>query len=185
MSYIVIISNMPDADLGRELIGVADDYVDKGQSLTPLTDSIERVRNKKADLYPRNWVRPATARARSPRGPQQTATRPGTLPARQGVLTRGPLRLDFNSVSYRFGSTALDLSPAELWILTELSARANEPIKSDHLANIIGKTRGRKVSAARVRSVVYSLRQKLESDPREPQILVTVPRRGYKLILPQ
>lgn len=171
---IIIISSMPNIDLARDLIGVADRYVDKVQSLKPLLAAIKNVLKKRTGDSCR--LNPRTENPTSNRSSRTNAN------ARMvnDKIEAGPLSLDFAQQDFRFSQVALHLTPIELKALSHLAIHAGEPRSAAQLAQAISSDLGKKVEASRIRGVVHSLRRKLEPAPSNPRHLITVDNRGYR-----
>jgi len=74
------------------------------------------------------------------------------------------------------------LSPKEQLLFDLLYRNAGRPCTKQEIAQAVWP--GYQAAAAdyQVESLVKRLREKLESDPRHPTLLLTIPGRGYKLI---
>lgn len=176
---IIIISSMPDLDLAREGIGVADRYLDKTQSLKPLLTAMQNVLKEKAEN--KGQLRQPSMQSHRTASASATPHRiAGAVPVLEGKLEVGPLSLNFDRQEFFFNQAALDLSPIELKILFHLAVHANEPRSAAQLAQSISSSRGKKVEVTRIRGVIHSLRRKLEPDPSKPRHLVTIENRGYR-----
>lgn len=98
-------------------------------------------------------------------------------------LSFGQLVIDDHAKEVRLNGTTLPLTPREYALIRLL---ASEPGKVFSTQEIIERAWGteRFVSSEDVKKYIYLLRQKLESDPQNPTVLVTVRGFGYKFVPP-
>ncbi|MDF1500996.1 MAG: response regulator transcription factor [Anaerolineales bacterium] len=90
------------------------------------------------------------------------------------------LHIDLRKHEVSLAGQFLDLTPTEFRLLSVLASRAGETIAQDELiADVWGKNRVKSKSV--LRRYVWLLRQKIESDPADPQRLITVRGYGYRL----
>lgn len=95
-------------------------------------------------------------------------------------LGGGALVIDRTRRQVRFQGQPLDLSPIEYALLTALAERAGRVVSIPELLTLVwgGPQQG---SLQALRWYIWSLRQKLEADPRRPRWIQTVRRLGYRL----
>jgi two-component system, OmpR family, alkaline phosphatase synthesis response regulator PhoP len=97
-----------------------------------------------------------------------------------GVITVGDLELDFAAMRVRRGGEEVELSALELRLLRYLADRRGRIVTRQEL--LAGVWRHEEVTPTRTVDVrIAALRQKLETDPARPVLIVTVHRYGYKL----
>jgi len=89
-------------------------------------------------------------------------------------VTAGVVRIDRRIVS---------LSPKEFSLLVYLHERAGEVCSKDEIGTAVWPEYQEGVYDYQVENLVRRLRSKLEADPGEPQLLLTIRGRGYKLVL--
>lgn len=94
----------------------------------------------------------------------------------------GALAIDFASQEVSVRGKPVKLTPIEYKLLCQLVKHAGETLSQQILLeNVWGEDY---LDAANYLKVhVHYLRQKLEDNPRNPQWIVTVPRRGYKFVM--
>ncbi|MFO7305559.1 MAG: response regulator transcription factor [Gammaproteobacteria bacterium] len=98
-------------------------------------------------------------------------------------LAAGRISLDMDEHAVRVGSNPpVRLTKLELRLLQMLLANAGHTVGSDRLLMQVWGHRG---SGDRqlLKQLVHRLRQKIEVDPSNPQILQTAPGAGYKLVV--
>jgi two-component system KDP operon response regulator KdpE len=147
---IVISARGESSDKVRALDGGADDYLAKPFGADELLAR----------------VRAVLRRARPPEG---TAA----------VVEANGVSVDLNTHTVRRDGVDAPLSPTEYLLLAELARHHGEVL--DH-RTLLGRVWGPAYADERnyVWTFVQRLRRKLESDPAEPKIIVTVGRRGYR-----
>ena len=104
--------------------------------------------------------------------------------ARSSKMVVGALELDEDARSVSHHGKTVDVSPKEFNLLKVLMMNAGKTMSTEVLLNQVW---GYDFSgdAKTVAVHVRWLRQKLEADPKTPEILETVHRLGYRLNLPQ
>jgi two-component system, OmpR family, KDP operon response regulator KdpE len=131
----------------------------------------------------------------------QAWTRNEAVPDSQGnrltAPANGPHRTSDQNSLVRMGNLTIDLdgravirdgrevrlSPIEYDLLSLLAARAGRVIdQRTLLRSVWGLSYGNRRNY--LRTYIYQLRGKLESDPRHPDLIVTVGLRGYRLGAP-
>lgn len=99
----------------------------------------------------------------------------------QGPVRVGAAEIDFQSHRLTRDGRVLETSAKEIELLRYLVGHRGEVISRDALlAAVWGHENG--VITRTVDNFIVRLRKKLESDPANPQLLLTVHGRGYKLI---
>jgi DNA-binding response OmpR family regulator len=98
-------------------------------------------------------------------------------------LAAGRIRLDVEEHSVQVGANSpVRLTKLELRLLQMLIANAGHTVSSDRL---LMQVWGHKGSGDRqlLKQLVHRLRHKIEVDPTAPQVLLTAPGAGYKLVV--
>ena len=109
------------------------------------------------------------------------ATKSGVLAESNEVLRGGPIELDIDAHQARLEGEPVDLRPKEFELLESLMRRRNRLAARHTLIDEVwgpsyfGDTKTLDVHIKR-------LRQKLESDPAHPHLIVTVRGLGYKFV---
>jgi hypothetical protein len=176
----------------RRALPDADGYVRLGLSLEPLENAIRAqallilgislallaLVGAAALLY---------ARYRSPHpspeavpGEGGLTTSPIATSAVEQVRRIGVLLIDEGSKRVRVRGEPVELSPKEYQVLTLLAGEPGRVFSSDEILRHVWSD-NHLASAQDVKQYIYFLRQKLEVDPRKPQLIVTVRGFGYKL----
>ncbi len=102
------------------------------------------------------------------------------LSSASGQLTVDDLMIDLDSKEAKQGGKRIDLSPKEFALLKVLMQNAGKTLSTETLLNRIwGPDFSGDVKTVAVH--IRWLRQKLERDPKNPQLLETVQRSGYRL----
>ena len=102
---------------------------------------------------------------------------------RDGALRLGPLELDPNGYTVTKYGEPLELTPTEFKILALLMKRPGRAFTRTQISEAVST--GSHYLASRYIDVHISrLRAKVESDPREPHIIQTVPSVGYRAARP-
>jgi DNA-binding response OmpR family regulator len=104
-----------------------------------------------------------------------------TGPAPVAVLRVGPLTLEPGALRATLRGQPLDLTSHEFALLRVLAERPGQPLSREELLVRLGSADQAFDRAIDVR--VSRLRQKLEADPREPQLIKTVRGVGYVLVV--
>lgn len=92
----------------------------------------------------------------------------------------GDLLIDEGSKRVRVRGEPVELSPKEYQVLTLLAREPGRVFSSEEILQHVWSD-NHLASAQDVKQYIYFLRQKLEVDPRNPQLIVTVRGFGYKL----
>jgi two-component system, OmpR family, alkaline phosphatase synthesis response regulator PhoP len=105
---------------------------------------------------------------------------PSRPPGSGGLHQIGPLRVDLRRVEVLRDNKPISLSCREFQLLSYLVAHPGAGLsRAELLKEVWGFTAN--VSTRTVDVHVAALRQKLESDPKKPELILTVPGLGYKL----
>ena len=99
----------------------------------------------------------------------------------QEVIRIGEVELDLRRLRATKGGVPLDLSPREFEILQFLIAHAGETVTREQLLHHIWGEHA-SLYTRTIDTHVARLRQKLETDPANPQHIITVHRIGYRLV---
>jgi len=149
---IMLTAKSSEADKLRGFRLGVDDYVTKPFSLAELTARIQAV----------------LARAGSEQSEESS------------LLTVGPVTVDTRRREAALNDEPLALTPTEFRLLSALARRPGTAISQEDLvAEVWGDYRQKGGSA--LRRYVWFLRQKIEQDPNEPKLLITVRGFGYRL----
>lgn len=93
----------------------------------------------------------------------------------------GPLQVDVGQTAVKRDGMLVSLTRLEFQLLRHFIERAGSPVSRDELLRSVWGYN----SGALTRTVdmhVHTLRQKLELDAKRPELIVTVPRVGYKFV---
>ena len=149
---IMLTAKSSEADKLRGFRLGVDDYVTKPFSLAELTARIQAV----------------LARAGSEQSEEIS------------LLKVGPVTVDTRRREAALNDKPLALTPTEFRLLSVLAQRPGTAISQEDLvAEVWGDYRQKGGSA--LRRYVWFLRQKIEQDPNEPKLLITVRGFGYRL----
>ncbi|MDB5450619.1 MAG: DNA-binding response regulator [Phenylobacterium sp.] len=97
------------------------------------------------------------------------------------IVTSGPLTIDFPRRLVTRGDDLLHLSPKEYDLLAKLAQNAGKVMQHrDLLISIWGPAHAEDTQYLRV--FIGQLRQKIEGDPAQPQIIMTEPGIGYRFV---
>ena len=97
------------------------------------------------------------------------------------VLTAGDVRLDAASATVTKGGREVFLSALEYKLLLYLLQNKGRLITRENLRDAIWDSAGEYVSDNSINVYIRRLREKVEDDPAEPSIVVTVRGLGYKV----
>jgi DNA-binding response OmpR family regulator len=92
------------------------------------------------------------------------------------------LEVDVAGGVVRVDRHAVSLAPKEFSLLAYLSERSGEVCSKDEIGLVVWPEYQDGVYDYQVENLVRRLRAKLEPDPSEPKLLLTVRGRGYKLV---
>ena len=97
------------------------------------------------------------------------------------IVKSGPLTIDFPRRLVTRGEELVHLSPKEYDLLAKLAQNAGKVVQHrDLLISIWGPAHAEDTQYLRV--FIGQLRQKIESDPSEPQVIMTEPGIGYRFV---
>lgn len=103
---------------------------------------------------------------------------------RTGMATQklclGPVEIDLGAATARKKGVELDLSALEYRLLLHFAQYAGRLVTRDALRNVIWDDAGEFVSDNALNVYIRRLREKIEDDPSDPQIIMTVRGMGYK-----
>lgn len=97
------------------------------------------------------------------------------------VLTAGDVRLDVASAAVTKGGREVFLSALEYRLLLYFLQRKGKLVTRENLRDAIWDSAGEYVSDNALNVYVKRLREKVETDPAEPELIVTVRGLGYKV----
>jgi two-component system, OmpR family, response regulator RegX3 len=152
---IMLTARGADEDIIRGLKLGADDYVAKPFSITELVLRVQAVLRRSQG---------ALAGARS--------------------LRLGDLTLDTANLVGHRGSAQIPFTRREVAIIQYLAAHGERPVSRDELlTKVWGYSRGCGIETRTVDIHIAKLRRKLETDPADPRVLLTVRGIGYRLLV--
>lgn len=96
------------------------------------------------------------------------------------VVSLGPIEIDLGAATARKGEAELELSALEYRLLLYFAQHAGRLVTRDALRNVIWDDAGEFVSDNALNVYIRRLREKIEDDPSNPQIVTTVRGMGYK-----
>jgi two-component system KDP operon response regulator KdpE len=97
------------------------------------------------------------------------------------IVKSGPLTIDFPRRLVTRGEELVHLSPKEYDLLAKLAQNAGKVVQHrDLLISIWGPAHAEDTQYLRV--FIGQLRQKIEGDPSEPQVIMTEPGIGYRFV---
>lgn len=91
------------------------------------------------------------------------------------------LALHRHSYCVQTGKKKSILTPVEFDLLYYLMTHPNEVFTSDRLLREVWDYPSESGSPDLVRMHIKNIRQKIEEDPRQPELILTIPRRGYTI----
>lgn len=154
---LVLTARSDDIDVVASLEAGADDYVTKPVS--------PRVLDARIKALLRRAGKAGTA---------------GDQPPAHAVTTIGDLQIDEESLEVRRDGQILELSPTELRMLVAFARSSGRVLSRDILFERVWGSDFRGDSRV-VDTTVQRLRAKIENDPRNPTVLLTVRGFGYRL----
>ena len=95
-------------------------------------------------------------------------------------LCLGPVEIDLGAATARKEGIELELSALEYRLLLHFAQHAGRLVTRDALRNVIWDDAGEFVSDNALNVYIRRLREKVEDDPSDPQIIMTVRGMGYK-----
>ncbi len=103
-------------------------------------------------------------------------------PAPVEKVTLAGIHFDFAAMTAQRNKTRLEFTPRELELLQYLLTRRGEVVSREDILHTVWQYDMDAAPTTRtVDNYIVKLRQKLEKDPNDPHIIVTVHRRGYRL----
>jgi len=103
--------------------------------------------------------------------------------ATANVLIAAHLQLARDELTLRLGAgPQIHLTPHECSVLALLMSTPGRTVHSERLLAYVWGDSSRSTQQM-LKQLIYRLRQKLEADPADPQLLVTTPGVGYRLIV--
>jgi len=151
---IMLTAKSSDEEIIHGLKLGADDYVPKPFSIQQLVLRVEAVLR------------------RSQVGQEQERT-----------LSFGNVDIDTENLSGKAGNEEITFTKREVEVLCYLAENAERPVSRDELlAKVWGYARGLELETRTVDIHIAKLRRKIETDPKEPQNLITVRGAGYRLV---
>ena len=151
---IMLTAKSSDEEIIHGLKLGADDYVPKPFSVQQLVLRVEAVLR------------------RSQVGQEQART-----------LTVGDVEIDTENLSGKIGDEDIAFTKREIEVLCFLAENSDRPVSRDELlARVWGYARGLEIETRTVDIHIAKLRRKIEADPKEPQVLITVRGAGYRLV---
>lgn len=157
LPILVLTARSDDIDIVASLEAGADDYVTKPVSPRVLDARIKALLRRSGNPDPDGGRAPAHA-----------------------VISVGDLRIDEESLEVRRSGQLLELSPTELRMLVAFAHNKGRVLSRDVLFEQVWGSDFRGDSRV-VDTTVQRLRAKIENDPRNPTVLVTVRGFGYRL----
>jgi two-component system response regulator RegX3 len=151
---IMLTAKSSDDEIIHGLKLGADDYVPKPFSVQQLVLRVEAVLR------------------RSQVGQEQART-----------LSVGDVEIDTENLSGRIGDEDIAFTKREIEVLCFLAENSDRPVSRDELlARVWGYARGLEIETRTVDIHIAKLRRKIDADPKEPQVLLTVRGAGYRLV---
>ncbi len=92
------------------------------------------------------------------------------------------LEIDASAGIVRVNRQIVELSPKESILLAYLHERANEVCSKDEIAHTVWPEYESDVYDYQIENLVRRLRAKIETEPSDPQLLLTMRGLGYKLV---
>lgn len=157
LPILVLTARSDDIDIVASLEAGADDYVTKPVSPRVLDARIKALLRRAGNTDPA-----------------------GGRTSAHAVLTVGELRIDEESLEVRRSGQLLELSPTELRMLVAFAHNRGRVLSRDVLFERVWGSDFRGDSRV-VDTTVQRLRAKIEGDPRNPTVLITVRGFGYRL----
>jgi len=102
-------------------------------------------------------------------------------PPSSSILKIRDLVLDRNSYQVTTNKKQAKLTPIEFDLLYHLMIYPNEVFTSERLLQEVWDYPSESGSPDLVRMHIKNLREKIEIDPRQPEFILTIPRRGYTI----
>jgi DNA-binding response OmpR family regulator len=151
----------------------------KNEGTQQLTDG-DSVPSQSTSLHPSGAVTQGVFHEKRQEDRRLGDRRGGLL--KQEVLKQ-PLVVDERKKLVRIGDREIRLTPKEFKLFSLLTSEPGRIFSSAEIIECAWMSEGR-AAVEDVQQYVYMLRQKLESDPKNPQLIVTAHGFGYGLELP-
>jgi DNA-binding response OmpR family regulator len=103
-----------------------------------------------------------------------------TAPVTVRVFPDAGMSIDFESHEITIGDRSIELSPREFAILAVLSKKAPRMVRYEEIASDIWGEDNIRIRN-RIKYLIYLLRQKLETNPNNPQLILNREGLGYQL----
>lgn len=101
------------------------------------------------------------------------------------VVTAAHLQLARDELMLRIGAgPPIQLTPNECAVLALLMSTPSRTVTSERLLSHVWKDSTRSTQQM-LKQLIYRLRHKVEADPATPQLIVTTPGAGYRLVVDQ
>ena len=100
------------------------------------------------------------------------------------VLNLGILTIDLAQRTVKRRGEPITLSPIEYDLFKTLATNAGRVMTHTQLAKQIWKKQTYETTNDYLRAYISNLRKKIEDDPKKPTLVVTEPRVGYRLVIP-
>lgn len=152
---IMLTARTADADIIQGLRLGADDYIAKPFSITELVLRVQAV-----------------------------LRRSGGLDAEVSRFRLGDLELDTRNLTGRRGAEDILFTRREVAILQYLATHGERPVSREELLNKVwGYARDCGLETRTIDIHIAKLRRKIETDPADPRLLITVRGVGYRLLV--
>lgn len=152
---IMLTAKTSDEEIIEGLRLGADDYVGKPFSVAQLVARVEAVLR------------------RSPIGVDQSRT----------ISLNNNVQIDTENLEGSNNDQALTFTKREIEILSYLAANTDRPVPRDELlTKVWGYARNLEIETRTVDIHIAKLRRKIETDPKQPESLITVRGAGYRLL---
>jgi two-component system response regulator RegX3 len=94
------------------------------------------------------------------------------------------VKIDTDNLSGHKGSEALSFTRREIELLSYLALHSDRPIsRQELLTKVWGYARNLDIETRTIDIHIANLRRKIETDPRQPENLITVRGAGYRLVM--
>ncbi|HLE13316.1 MAG TPA: response regulator transcription factor [Anaerolineales bacterium] len=103
-----------------------------------------------------------------------------TQPVTVRVFPEAGISIDFETHEVTIGDRSVELSPREFAILAVLTKKAPRMVRYEEIATEIWGEDNLRIRN-RIKYLIYLLRQKLETDPNNPQLILNREGLGYQL----
>ncbi len=160
-------------------------YVRLGVSLAPLTDATGAI-YRLAVLWALGFVFVigGLAYLSWPWWARRVQSSKLSLSTENSELSFGQLIIDDHAKEVRLNGATLPLTPREYALIKLLASEPGRVFSAQEIIERAWATE-KFVSTEDVKKYIYLLRRKLESDPQNPKVLVTVRGFGYKFVPPE